>query len=94
MLGRSSLYFAPARRHRVCEVDNAQVGLLIRFDPTPGESDDAMIEQPNSIKDFCRQALEGYVLEGRELTGENSIYAPATAKTKTCTRTWRSNGNR
>lgn len=55
----------------------------IRFDPTPGgEDSDAVVEQPNRIKDYADKLWKGYVLEGRELTGENSIYAPAATKSK------------
>ncbi len=55
----------------------------IRFDPTPaGDGNDELVEQPNRIKDFADKLWKGYVLEGRELTGENSIYAPAATKSK------------
>ena len=55
----------------------------IRFDPTPGgDGTDDVVEQPNRIQDYADKLWKGYVLEGRELTGENSIYAPAATKSK------------
>jgi hypothetical protein len=54
----------------------------IRFDPTPGEATESVVEQPNRIRDYADKLWKGYVLEGRELTGENSIYAPTTEKSK------------
>ncbi len=55
----------------------------IRFDPTPaGDGSDELVEQPNRLKDYADKLWKGYVLEGRELTGENSMYAPAATKSK------------
>ena len=54
----------------------------IRFDPTPSVSDDEVIAQPNQFTDYADKLWKGYVLEGRELTGEKSIYAPATEQSK------------
>ncbi len=47
----------------------------IRFDPTPDISEE-LVEQPGGLQDFAERLWKGYVLEGRELTGENSVYAP------------------
>jgi protein-glutamine gamma-glutamyltransferase len=47
----------------------------IRFDPTPDVTDD-LVDQPNGLKDYAEKLWKGYVLEGRELTGEDSVYAP------------------
>jgi transglutaminase-like putative cysteine protease len=54
----------------------------IRFDPTPSGSGEDVIEQPDQLTDYAGRLWKGYVLEGRELTGEKSIYAPATEQSK------------
>jgi hypothetical protein len=55
----------------------------IRFDPTPGgDGSDSLVEQPDRIKDYADKLWKGYVLEGRELTDGNSMYAPTAAKSK------------
>ncbi len=50
----------------------------LRFDPTPPamEGEEDIVDQPNALSDYAEKLWKGYVLEGRELTGENSIYAP------------------
>ncbi|MDX1930881.1 MAG: DUF3488 and transglutaminase-like domain-containing protein [Pirellulaceae bacterium] len=45
----------------------------IRFDPTPGTSDEEMIDQPNQITDYADKLWKGYVLDARELTGGKGI---------------------
>lgn len=53
----------------------------IRFDPTAERGDSsAIVEQPNSLQDYAEKLWKGYVLEGRELTGPDSAYAPVVAK--------------
>ncbi len=55
----------------------------IRFDPTPGGDDsESLVEQPDRIQDYADKLWKGYVLEGRELTDEKSIYRPAATKSK------------
>jgi len=54
----------------------------IRFDPTPTMSGEGVVEQPNQITDYADKLWKGYVLEARELTGEKSIYALPSDRSK------------
>ncbi len=54
----------------------------IRFDPSPSTSAGDVIDQPNQITDYADKLWKGYVLEGRELTGEKSIYALPSERSK------------
>jgi protein-glutamine gamma-glutamyltransferase len=45
----------------------------IRFDPTPGTSDEDVIEQPNQFSDYADKLWKGYVLDARELTGGDGV---------------------
>lgn len=49
----------------------------VRFDGTPAlESEDEIIEQPNAFQDYAQRLWKGYVLDAREIAGENNLYAP------------------
>lgn len=55
----------------------------VRFDPTPGSSDDSIVDQEGQAFDYAEKLWKDYVVDGQKLAGKNSLYDPVAANSRT-----------
>ena len=54
----------------------------VRFDPTPGSTDDVLVSRQEQAIDYAEKLWKDYVAEGQKLASEDSLYAPVAANSQ------------